>query len=275
MPEPSPSSPVVRFGLYEVDLRAGELRKNGLRVQLQDRPFEILAILLERPGQVVTREEFCQRLWPKDTFVDFDHSLNASINKLRQALHDEADNPRFIATAGRRGYRFIALMDAFHQAPAPVTATAPAATVVTEGPRRGVRLLLIALGAAVVLGILLGICELFLASRAAPKVEGPAATMLITPVTASGKAVDTAISPDGKYVVYALEEAGQQSLSVRQLATGSDVQIRSPAEVSYWGLTFLATATTSTMSRAPEAWVRGCSIRCPHWEEFREVWSQT
>src|SRR5579862_9425475 len=108
MPETRPSSRLIHFGLFETDLGAGELRKNGSKIKLQDRPFEILTILLERPGQLVTREEFRQRLWPADTFVDFDHSLNASINKLRQALDDSADNPRFVATVGRRGYRFIA-----------------------------------------------------------------------------------------------------------------------------------------------------------------------
>ena len=103
------SSPrVVQFGLYEADFAAGELRKNGVRVKVQDRPFEILRILLERPRGIVTREEFRERLWPADTFVDFDHSLNASINKLRQALDDDVDNPRFIATAGRKGYLFVA-----------------------------------------------------------------------------------------------------------------------------------------------------------------------
>jgi DNA-binding winged helix-turn-helix (wHTH) protein/tetratricopeptide (TPR) repeat protein len=111
MPEPAPSSRVIRFGVFEADLGAGELRKNGSRVKLQDRPFEILTILLERPGQLVTREEFRQRLWPVDTFVDFDHSLNASINKIRQTLDDSADNPRFVATVGRRGYRFVAPVD--------------------------------------------------------------------------------------------------------------------------------------------------------------------
>lgn len=98
---------LVRFGLYEVDFGARELRKDGAKIKLQDRPFEILSIFLERPGEVITREEFRERLWPADTFVDFDHSLNASINKLRQALNDDADNPRFIATTGRKGYRFI------------------------------------------------------------------------------------------------------------------------------------------------------------------------
>lgn len=98
----------IRFGLYELDLVARELRREGVVVKLQDRPFEVLAILIEHPGEVITRDEFRQRLWPADTFVDFDASLNTSINKLRQALSDNAENPRFIATAGRRGYRFIA-----------------------------------------------------------------------------------------------------------------------------------------------------------------------
>ena len=98
----------LRFGLFEADLLNGDLRKNGLKIRLQGRPFEILQILLESPGDLVTRESFRERLWPADTFVDFDHSLNASISKLRQALGDEAENPRFVATEGRRGYRFIA-----------------------------------------------------------------------------------------------------------------------------------------------------------------------
>jgi len=118
--EQVPKTPrMVRFGLYEADFAAGELRKSGARIKLQDRPFEILKILLERPGEIVSREEFFKRLWPADTFVDFDHSLNASINKLRQALDDDADNPRFIATAGRKGYRFIAPVG--NAAPAPAT----------------------------------------------------------------------------------------------------------------------------------------------------------
>ena len=97
-----------RFGTFEVDLRARELRKGGIRIRLQDQPFEILAMMLERPGEVVTREELRQRLWPAGTFVDFEHSLNAAVKRLRAALGDEADNPRFVETLHRRGYRFIA-----------------------------------------------------------------------------------------------------------------------------------------------------------------------
>src|SRR6266404_777551 len=99
---------ILRFGVFEVDLRAGEVRKHGVRIKLQEQPFQVLTQLLKRPGEVVTREELRIQLWPSDTFVDFDNGLNTSINKLREALGDSADNPRFIETLPRRGYRFIA-----------------------------------------------------------------------------------------------------------------------------------------------------------------------
>ncbi len=99
---------LVRFGAFEVDLRSGELHKQGLKIKLQEQPFQILAMLLERPGEVLTREEVCQKLWARDTFVDFDHSLGTAIKKLRQALGDDAETPRYIETLPRRGYRFIA-----------------------------------------------------------------------------------------------------------------------------------------------------------------------
>lgn len=98
----------VRFGLFELDLRAGELRKNGVKIKLQEQPFRILVSLLRQPGEVVTREELRRELWPSDTFVDFDHSLNAAVKRLRDALDDTAENPRFIETLPRHGYRFVA-----------------------------------------------------------------------------------------------------------------------------------------------------------------------
>src|SRR5215469_11409644 len=107
MPGPTESSQ-VRFGVFEADLKAGELRKHGTRIKLQVQPFEILAMLLERPGELVTREELRQKLWPSDTFVDFDHGLNNAMNRLRQALCDSSDHPLFIETIPRRGYRFVA-----------------------------------------------------------------------------------------------------------------------------------------------------------------------
>jgi len=99
---------VIRFGIFEVDLRAGELRKSGVRIKLQEQPFQILAMLLERPGEVLSREEIQKKLWSEDTFVDFEHSLATAVKKLREALGDSADNPRFIETLPKRGYRFIA-----------------------------------------------------------------------------------------------------------------------------------------------------------------------
>lgn len=119
---------VIRFGLYEVDVRAGQLRKHGMRVKLQDQPFHILAVFLENPGALVTREQLRQRLWPDGTFVDFDNSLNAAINKLREALGDSADNPRYVETLPRRGYRFIAPVEKVSTQPTPVTPAAPAIT---------------------------------------------------------------------------------------------------------------------------------------------------
>jgi DNA-binding winged helix-turn-helix (wHTH) protein/tetratricopeptide (TPR) repeat protein len=102
------SPAILRFGVFEVDVRSGELHKQGARIKLQEQPFQVLTVLLQRPGEVVTREELRNQNWPPDTFVDFDNSLNTAINKLREALGDSADNPRFIETLPRRGYRFIA-----------------------------------------------------------------------------------------------------------------------------------------------------------------------
>src|SRR6266404_5602990 len=101
------ASRVLQFGTFEVDVRAGELHKSGTRIKLQEQPFQVLTMLLERPGEVITREELQQKLWPADTFVDFDDGLNTAIKKLRDTLGDSADSPRFIETLPKPGYRFI------------------------------------------------------------------------------------------------------------------------------------------------------------------------
>ena len=111
MNRPQSTAETIRFGVFELDLRAGELRKHGVRTRLQDQPLLILQALLEHPGEVVTREELRNRIWPADTFVDFDHGLYSAMKRLRDALGDSADNPRFIETLSRRGYRFIAPVD--------------------------------------------------------------------------------------------------------------------------------------------------------------------
>jgi len=102
---------VVHFGVFELDFGTGELRKAGLKIKLQDQPFQVLAMLLEHPGELVSREQLHARLWPSDTFVDFDHGLNVAVKKLRRALSDSAENPRFIETLARRGYRFVAQVE--------------------------------------------------------------------------------------------------------------------------------------------------------------------
>lgn len=122
MPMP-PSNPrsnrevrLLRFGVFEVDLNAGVLRKNGARIRLQEQPFQVLTALLQNAGQVVTREDLREKIWPADTFVDFDHSLNTAVNKIRESLGDSASSPRFVETLARRGYRFIAPVDTISQA---------------------------------------------------------------------------------------------------------------------------------------------------------------
>src|SRR5579863_8009276 len=101
----------LRFDDFELDLRAGELRRQGVRLRLRGQPLQVLEILLERAGDVVTREELQSRIWPADTFVDFDHSLHNAIARLREALSDSATAPRFVETLPRRGYRFIGTVD--------------------------------------------------------------------------------------------------------------------------------------------------------------------
>ena len=125
----STKSRVVRFGVFEVDLEEAELRKSGIRIKLREQSFQILGMLLERPGHIVTREEIQQRLWPDNTFVDFDHSLNTSIHRLREAVGDDPESPRFVETVHRRGYRFIAPVEmesAVDKAVAPLAKVAPA-----------------------------------------------------------------------------------------------------------------------------------------------------
>jgi DNA-binding winged helix-turn-helix (wHTH) protein len=115
MSVPPNNNQIARFGVFELDFSTGELRKSGVKLRLQGQPIQVLTLLLERAGDVVTREELRQKLWASDTFVDFDHSLNTAINKVREALGDSASSPRFVETLARRGYRFIAPV----QAPVP------------------------------------------------------------------------------------------------------------------------------------------------------------
>ncbi|MGH9500292.1 MAG: winged helix-turn-helix domain-containing protein [Terriglobales bacterium] len=131
---PGDARRIFRFGVFEADPSTGELRKAGVRLRLQDQPFQVLLVLLGRGGNVVTRDELRQQLWPADTFVDFDHSLNTIINKLREVLGDSAASPRFIETLAKRGYRFLPAVEAIASQAA--DAPAPPPPVVTrQSPR--------------------------------------------------------------------------------------------------------------------------------------------
>jgi len=125
----------IRFGAFELGLHSGELRKHGVKVKLRSQSFQILAMLLERPGQVITREELQTRLWGGDTFVDFDRGLNKAVNRLRDALGDSAESPRFIETLPKRGYRFIGAIEmAQNEGPAAETLASRETPRVLETP---------------------------------------------------------------------------------------------------------------------------------------------
>jgi len=207
-------SSTVRFGIFEADFRSGELRRNGVRVRLQDQPLQILNLLPERSGEVVTREELQSRLWPADTFVDFDHSLNTAIKRLRDALGDSAENPRFVETLARRGYRFIAPV---HGAAAgALEETPPAPSFHLKHPLLwGIAAALLAIG---------GMTGWFLRAHAGSK---PALRVTETRVTANPAELPVwhaALSLDGNYVAY----TDTNGLFLRVLATGETRPISIP-----------------------------------------------
>lgn len=152
-----PSHALIRFGVFELDTESGELRKQGLKVRLQEQPLQILEVLLEHPGRIVTREELQRRVWPSDTFVDFDGGLYNAIKKLREVLGDSAESPRFIETLSRRGYRFIAAVEGNGHA-APVRVLSLETT--KSGSRRNLRLgIWLGLGATILAGAALGVAK--------------------------------------------------------------------------------------------------------------------
>jgi len=195
MSQSSRPSVFVRFGPFEVDFRIGELRKEGRRVGLQEQPFQVLSTLLERPGEMVTRAELQKKLWPSDTFVDFDHGLNSAVARLREALNDSAERPKYIETVARRGYRFIAPID-------PRTLEAPTQTVVAHAAERRflspmVRRLTVVPAAVA----LLACATWYFVSR---HVESSLSVPRVVPLTSlPDQAEGPTFSPDGNYVAFA------------------------------------------------------------------------
>ena len=202
MTTPTLPRPLIRFEVFEVDLQAAELRKRGHRVKLQEQPFRVLAMLLDRPGEVVTREELRQKLWPADTFVDFDHGLNSAVARLREALEDSADEPQFVETVPRQGYRFIGHIDI--GAPSDQTKTPEAQKA--ESTRSVSRNRFLASLASVALLLSIGLWWL-IRSRANPSL----ASVELTPLAGMpGYEMAPAFSPDGSEVAF-LEIDGQNS----------------------------------------------------------------
>lgn len=199
MPGAGLSSVVVRFDVFEVDLRACELRKEGRLVKLQEQPFRVLSLLLERSGEVVTRNELRQSLWPADTFVDFDHGLNSAVARLREALHDSADKPRFIETVAKRGYRFISEVDA--SPPVIAAAASPVAAPVGDGTRSRKPARAMAWIAGVPLLIFFLAIGLWVLYR--KTAEGPLSSIEVVPLVGlRGFQVTPAFSPDGNQVAF-------------------------------------------------------------------------
>jgi Tol biopolymer transport system component/DNA-binding winged helix-turn-helix (wHTH) protein len=222
-PNGNEMSSTRRFGVFELDLRAAELRRNGIRVKLQEQPFQVLAELLERPGQVVTREELRNRLWPADTYVDFDHSLNAAIRRLRDALGDSAENPTFVETVARRGYRFLAPVSPGPENGNRAAEAEPVPVIPITGPQR--RHWWIAGAVAAIVLILLGLAVgFFLAPH-------PSAPDRVTRLTANpvGDPVRTAaISRDGRHLAFS-DDTG---FYLRQIDTGETHPIALPEDMA-------------------------------------------
>ena len=191
----------VRFGIFEVDLRSGGLRKSGSRIKLQDQPFKVLQILLEHSGDLVTREELQSRIWPEESFGDFDHAVNVAVGKLRTALGDSADNPSFIETVPRRGYRFVARLDGTSvEADPSNVSTAGAYSSRTFSRLNGTLLAALAsLFAVVLLGL-----GVFLGRRIAPS-QAPDFQRL---TVRHGTVYSARFAPDGHDVIYAASWEG-------------------------------------------------------------------
>jgi Tol biopolymer transport system component/DNA-binding winged helix-turn-helix (wHTH) protein len=222
-------SAVIRFGPFDADLQTQELRKHGVRLRLPRQSFQILKMLLERPGSLITREELRQALWPSDTFVDFDHSLNAAVNRLREVLGDSADEPRLVETLPRRGYRFIGEIalpatDPEHNGAKRVS-TFPGTSEVqpsadTRTRRLALRYSIMSFAVALLAGV-----ALFLIYGKLHRVA-PQKQRALTRVTFDrGLQFGATWSPDGRYVAYSSDRAGKFDIWVQQVSGGDPVQI--------------------------------------------------
>lgn len=242
--EPKSRQTQIRFGLFEADLLTEELRKSGVRIKIQNQPFKVLACMLERPGEIVSREELQQRLWGNQTTVDFDHSLGTAINKLREALGDAADNPRFIETVARRGYRFIAPVTIAHASPIiapPLESASPPplqaiSTVSKPGTqsRPDMPWIYWASVAVCVLLVILG-CTWFIIKN-----DGAPTPLRIAQITFSGRVFPgeplqenlAATATDGSRIYFLQMENARSVLTQALIANGDMRPLSVPTEIS-------------------------------------------
>lgn len=217
---------IVRFDVFEMEPQAGELRKEGRRVKLQEQPFRVLSLLLQRPGQVVTREELREQLWPADTFVDFDHGLNSAVARLREALRDSADKPRFIETIAKRGYRFIAPLCA-DNLPEANSTTEVQAEERKPDPITPSRLTKLRLFAALGLTI---VCVSVVA-LVYPKTPASQGKLEVVPLTAlHGFQATPAFSPDGTLVAFRQSDSASKG-GIYAAAVGGEKTVQLTSDV--------------------------------------------
>jgi Tol biopolymer transport system component/DNA-binding winged helix-turn-helix (wHTH) protein len=233
---------VIRFGEFAVDPDARELFRNGIKVKLQGQPFEILLLLLEHPGIVASREEVHRRLWPSDTFVDFEHGLNAAVNRLREALGDSADQPKFIETLPRRGYRFIGKIETDpHQQRGNQTSTQRSQLSEAAPTEPAIQKPLPASASPVrwrwiimFVFVLLGVFAAALLRRHWPSHSRPSAQRTLTRVTFDpGLQIGVTWSPDGRYIAFASNRGGKFDIWVQQVSGGDPVQITQGAGANW------------------------------------------
>ena len=214
----------MRFGLFELDVRAGELRKGGRRIRLQEQPLQILTMLLAQPGEVVTREEIRQKLWSNDTTVEFDHSINAAIKRLRDTLGDSAERPRFVETVPRRGYRFIAAVEPSDTQTPPAPPHSPARA--PAGTRSGRHVPAALSAAAAVAGLLIVAAAIWIGLARTTTSAGPSSPITVPLTGNSGIETLPSISPDGQQVAYAWDRASGGNLDIYVKLIGGGPPLR-------------------------------------------------
>jgi len=219
MPQLGVSPRLVRFASFEVGLRAGELRKHGRKLRLQEQPLRVLSMLLERPGELVTREELRQQLWPADTFVDFAHGLNSAVARLRESLNDSAEQPQFVETIPRRGYRFIAEC----QQPEPAFENSAVALPVTPATARPTPRMWVVLTGAVLVFVFVGLQTSGFSTRAGA--ASPPPPEIVPLAGLAGYEVGPAFSPDGNQVAFT-EINGSQNSGIYTSLVGGEESLR-------------------------------------------------